>query len=87
MKTRHLVKHLNKRKVVKRAAKSLFWFLTGAFLGLFFLGSFGYVISQQIFSGKIYPGVSVEQIDFGGKTPAQVQAYFDKKNTAIQQST
>ena len=48
--------------------------LTGLLLGSFWLGF------EQQYKGKIYPNVTIAGTDFGGKLPADVQAYWEKQN-------
>lgn len=71
----------------KHIAKSLLWFGLGMSLGLFFFVGIIAFFYQQTYGEKIYPGVLVNNIDFGGKTKAEVLAYFDKKNQQIQKTT
>lgn len=72
-----------KSKVIKEVGKSFFWFLVGAFLGLFFLISFAFIIFQRIYTNTVYPGVMVNGIDFGGKTKEEVKDFFIVKNKKI----
>lgn len=72
---------------IKRASKNLFWFFTGAFLSLFFLIGIVYFFYQKTNENRIYPGIYVGNINFGGKTKEQVKNYFDNKNANIGQST
>lgn len=76
-----------KKKHIYFISKGLFWFSTGGLLALFFLVSFTFIFFQHIYAQKVYPGVTVYGVDFGGKTPAQVEAYFDQKNQRIQNTT
>lgn len=71
----------------KHIAKSLLWFGLGVGLGLFFFVGIVAFIYQRSYSEKIYPGVLVNNIDFGGKTADEVQAYFAQKNQGIQKGT
>lgn len=77
---------LAKRYFLARLIKGYFWFLCGVLLGLFFFTSFSFIIYQQIYSNLIYPGVYIDNIEFGGKTKEQVKEYFSQKNEFIQQS-
>lgn len=61
-------------------AKSIFWFATGVILGLFFLISFGIILFQRLYGNMIYPGITINGVNFGGKSKEAVTAYFDKKN-------
>lgn len=67
--------------------KTAFWFMTGMLLGLFLLISFSFLIFQQVYQGRIYPGVYVAGINFGGKSPDYLRTYFDNKNKNIQTTT
>src|SRR3989344_1384476 len=71
-------------KKLPKIGKILFWFLTAASLGLFLFISFAFIIFQSLHRNVIYPGVSVNGIDFGGKTEEQVKDFFAKKNEEIQ---
>ncbi len=71
-------------KKIPKIVKVLFWFLAGAFLGLFLFISFASIIFQSLHKNVIYPGVSVNGIDFGGKTEKQIKDFFAKKNGKIQ---
>lgn len=75
------------KTTVKQLAQTVFWFVVGMLLGLFLLISFSYLIFQQIYQGRIYPGVYIAGVNFGGKTPSYVTTYFDNKNKNIQQTT
>jgi vancomycin resistance protein YoaR len=70
----------------KRILKSFLWFGLGAALGLFFFIGIVSFIYQRSYGEKIYPGVMVNHVDFGGKTQAQVISYFAKKNDQIQKT-
>ena len=71
-------------KKIPKIGKVLFWFLVGAFLGLFLFISFAFIIFQSLHKNVIYPGVAVNGIDFGGKTEKQIKDFFAKKNEKIQ---
>lgn len=64
--------------------KSIFWFLFGVILGLFFIISFVFIIFQKMYSRVVYPGVTIENVQFGGKSPEFVRIYFSQKNKGIQ---
>lgn len=63
-----------------RFAKVSFWFLSGIILGFIFLVSFLYINYKSSHNNKVYEGVIVQNVDFGGKTKDEVTAYFAKKN-------
>src|SRR5436190_7387450 len=67
--------------------KSFFWFGVGITLGLFFSISFAYIFFQKIYGEKIYPGVYINNINFGGKTEKEVRRYFDNQNALIEKTS
>lgn len=69
-----------KKKHIKFAGNILFWFTTGAILSLILISSFSYFAFQNYYKGKVYPGVSVNGVDFGRKSEEQVKKYFTDKN-------
>lgn len=70
------------KKVIK-IARIVFWFFVGAFLGLFLFISFSFLLFKKIYSYKVYPGVAVNGVDFGGKKQGEVLEYFKEKNNRI----
>ncbi len=72
-----------KPKHIKHGIRIGFWFSTGAFLSLFFIGSFLFLIFQKINSNVVYPGVIVDGINLGGMSQKKVEDYFIKKNESI----
>lgn len=78
--------HLKKRHIYF-LSKSIFWFSTGGLLALFFLISFTFIFFQRLYAQKVYPGVIVYGVDFGGKTQPEVEHYFKSKNDEIKNTT
>lgn len=75
------------KKAIKKAHKHvfatsrmMFWFFFGAILGLFFFISFVFIFYRQVYENRIYPGISVNKIDFSGKTQDDVLRYFEDQN-------
>lgn len=68
------------RKKISHLSKLLFWFFLGGFLSLFFIISFGFIGYQKLYQNKIYPGISVNGTNLGGKTEKQAENFFDSKN-------
>ncbi len=68
---------------IKPTARILFWFILGGTLGLFFFTSFIFILYQQTYHDRVYPGVSVNNIDFSGKTQEQIREYFMQQNAKI----
>jgi vancomycin resistance protein YoaR len=82
------LKQLNlKKKTWKRVGKSVFWFALGGILGLFFFVSFLYIFYQKSHTNRVYDGVLVHGIDFGGKTQDEVRTYFAQKNRLVEQTS
>lgn len=85
---RAIKKFLKKRlPIFHQISKTTFWFGMGALLGLFFLISFGFLLFQIVYSTAVYPGVSINGMSVGSKTPTQVTALFRQKNNAIGKTT
>lgn len=81
-KTFKRITHFNKKNFV-HFTKSSIWFIFGAIIGFFFFISFLYIYYRQSYSNYIYEGIRINNIDFGGKKPAEIQSYFYKKNQFI----
>lgn len=75
------------KKSWSRFGKSAFWFALGGFLGFFFFISFVYIIYQKTHTDKVYQGVIVNGVNFGGKTQEEVRRYFAEKNKNVEQTT
>ena len=50
------------------------------FLVLILAGAVGLGVFEQQYNGKIYPNVTIDGVSFGGKTPADVEAYWQSQN-------
>lgn len=55
----------------------------GAGLAIFFLVTTGYFLWEKGHQGRIYPGVKIGGVDFGGKKPQEVDDYFRQKESEI----
>lgn len=75
------LKNLLKKEHVLKILKVIFWFSVGVFLALFVITNSIFFIFQKIYNNKIYPGVTVNGVNFGGKTTSDIEAYFEKKNS------
>ena len=71
----------------RRLLKIGFLFFLGGFLALFFITSSAFVIFEKIYSDKVYPGVIVNGINFGGKSEEEVEKFFFEKNEEIKNIT
>jgi vancomycin resistance protein YoaR len=76
-----------KKKHFRMAGKNILWFTTGAFLGLFFFISFLYIAYGKMHTDRIYDGILVDGVNFGGEKPGAVQHYFWEKNKILQRTT
>ncbi|MEK7571117.1 MAG: VanW family protein [Patescibacteria group bacterium] len=84
--TKKLHPHHPKHVGIK-VIKASIWFSLGAILGLFFFTSFLYIGYKQWYSDRVYLGVTVDGINFSGKTQEEVRHYFAQKNKILQQSS
>jgi len=64
--------------------KITIWFFLGAVIGIFFFSSFVYIYYKETYRDKIYPGVIINNVEFGGKTKNDVKKYFVEQNKIIQ---
>ena len=80
-------KQIKKEKKKQKWLRTIFWFFTGVFLGLFFFLSFVYILFQKVNENVVYPGVMVNGVHFGGKTPQEIETYFAKKNASVGDTT
>lgn len=63
-----------------------FWFFTGAGLSIFVIVNIVFFGYKQIYKDKVYPGVLVNGIDFGGKSQYEVEQFFRSQNKRIKNS-
>jgi len=70
-------------KRINRALKVIFWFTTGALLSFFFIASFSLFAYQKLYENKVYQGVYVNNVNFGGETKQEVKDIFSSKNSLI----
>lgn len=73
----------SKKRIAVIVTKSIFWFFVGVCLGLFFFVSFAFIIFQKYYDNRIFPGVTIQGIPFGGKTESDVVEFFSKLNTRV----
>lgn len=78
---------MKKSTVFKRTLHASIWFMTGAFLGLFFFVSFLSIIFQKQYENRVYPGVIIEGKDFGSAGKEEIRSYFAKKNDTIKNAS
>ncbi len=71
----------------KLLSRVFFWFSLGAILGFFFFISFLYISYRKSHENRVYSGIIINGVDFGGKTENEVREYFADKNKNIQKTT
>src|SRR5690349_8447907 len=76
-----------KKLLFFRLAKTSLWFSLGAVLGFFFFISFLYIFYRQTHTNRVYSGVTVNDVELGGKTKDEVRKYFAGKNTIMQKTS
>lgn len=72
-----------RKATLLRALRCSFWFGIGSALGLFFFLSFFLILFQRHYTNVVYPGVLVDNINFGGRSQDEVRSYFAQKNDKI----
>lgn len=75
-----------KIKKILKLIRIFFWFSVGVFLGLFLFISFSFLLFKQIYNHKVYPGVAINGVDFGGKKEEEILKYFREKNNLISET-
>ncbi|MBI2034895.1 MAG: VanW family protein [Candidatus Levybacteria bacterium] len=80
-KTQHEV--VQRKTIILSFAKSAFWFLVGAFLGICLFLGFLYIIFQYMYEEKAYRGIEIDGIDISGKTREDIESVLALKNEAI----
>lgn len=71
----------------KKILFPFFWFLVGFILTGVLLSSFVFFYFQKIYESKIYPGIYIDSLYVGEKSPDEVKALFDARNKIIAQNT
>lgn len=72
---------------VFQTSRIVFWFVFGAVLGFFFFLSFVFIFYKQAYEGEVYPGITVNGVDFSGKKKEEVNSYFADQNKAFEKTT
>lgn len=63
--------------------QKLLFLIPGICLAIFFLATTCYLLWEEKYAQKVYPGVKIEEKDFGGETPEEIENYFQQKNSQI----
>lgn len=71
---------------VSAITKSILWFFIGGFLALFLVISGFFILFQKMYANAVYPGVTIQGVNFGGKTRQEVTSFFAQKNVRIFQT-
>ncbi len=72
---------------VKSMLRGSFWFFLGGFLGLFFFASFLFIYYRNTYKDTVFPGITIQNVDFSAKTKQEVEDYFVNKNDTIAETT
>lgn len=72
---------------LKPVIRGILWFTLGGLLGLFFFASFLFIYYRNTYAKTVFPGVSIQYIDFSGKSKNDVETYFARKNSGIHNTT
>src|SRR5688572_2753518 len=72
---------------IKPILRGIFWFILGGTMGLFFFASFLFIYYRNTYKETVFPGITVNNIDFTGKSREEVEAFFQNKNNAIAGTT
>lgn len=81
-------KHFTARKkFVLHLMKASVWFIMGAVVGFFFFSSFLYLTYKHLYTNRVYEGISIGGIHFGGKSSQEIKHYFAQKNKLLQKTT
>lgn len=75
------------KKHVFHVSRITFWFLIGASLSAFLIASFSFILFQKTYDDLVYPGVSINGVDFSKKNKDEVRNYFSDRNENIQNTT
>lgn len=76
-----------RKKHFFHSLRIFFWFSVGALLALFLIINFVFLTFKSVYDEKIYPGVIINGVNFGGESQAEVEKYFEKKNDVIHKTT
>lgn len=72
-----------KLKQLFNPLRIVLWFGAGILLALFFASTSIFLIFERLYGNTVYPGVTIANINFGGKEEAEVESYFTQKNELI----
>ncbi len=74
------------KTLILSLAKSLFWFLAGALLGMCLFLGFLYIVLRNMYEQKAYKGISIQGVNLSGKTHDEIKTMFAAKNEKIAKS-
>lgn len=76
-----MVKEKKSRQSKKALLRSiLLYFFFGGLFASFAMASLFIYLSEKEYSGKVYPGVTIDGLSFGGKNPKEIEDYFVSKS-------
>ncbi len=68
------------RPVPKKSSRTTLWAIGIGLILLVISTIAGLSAYDAYYEGKIYPNITIDNIDFGGKTPREVEAYWKNQN-------
>jgi vancomycin resistance protein YoaR len=81
-----MVKEKKQKKIKRPLLLTIFaFFLIGSLLGLLVLIATGVFYFEKKYQEKVYPGVRIDGLSFGGKTEKEVELYFEEKSKPLSQ--
>lgn len=75
-----------KKKHILPAINSIFWFVLGGILGLFFFVSFVFIYYKHQYQNVVYPGVTIDGKDLSGMSQQKIEDFYTQKNERIQEA-
>lgn len=78
-----MVKEKKSVHLPKIKFSSIIYFFIGSLVALFLLLGWGIYRFEQAYKQKIYPGIRIDGISFGGKNPEEIKKYFDQKSLSF----
>lgn len=61
----------------------LLFFITGSVVGLLILAGLGYYFFENSYQNKVYPGIMIDYMDFGGKSQHDIETFYSEKSKPL----
>lgn len=76
---------VKEKKPFKLPKISFIYFFTGALFAVVSLCFFSFYLFEKKYERKIYPGIRIDGVIFGGKNPQEIEKYFAEKSLQFAQ--